>query len=208
MKLDINPTRMELLKLKKRVVISKRGHKLLKDKVDEFVKELLILTKELKTLREEFEQKLFEIKGYFKIASSVPFPQALISALSVSENKITINTTYKQLLNVKIPKFEILTHQNFFFYGFSQTSPILDLAIENFDKLLPKIIKIAEKEKSIEIIAEEIEKTRRRVNTLEYIIIPNIEETIKYIKMRLDENERDNQTQLMRIKEIIKTNNN
>ena len=204
MKLDVSPTRMELMKLKKRLTISKRGHKLLKDKLDEFVRQLLLIIKEIEELRKFVDDELFKARAHMNIASSYAFPEALHSALSVSEDKIFITTELKQLLNVKIPQFKIEPQEHFHSYGFVHTSSTTDSAIAIFKDIMPDIIKISEKEKAIEIIADEIEKTRRRVNALEYILIPNVEETIKYIKMRLDENERDNQTQLMRVKEIVR----
>lgn len=202
--LDVSPTRMELLKLKKKRSIAKRGHKLLKDKLDEFVRHLLSLVKEIAELRNIIHSEYSRANGYFSMANSSNFPEATTAALSASSMSLTIDTSYKQLLNIRVPRYSVKSDEYSRSYGFIHTSIGLDFALEIFSQLMRYLIALAEKEKAVQMIAEEIQKTRRRVNALEYILIPNIEETIKYITMKLDENERNNQTQLMRVKDVVR----
>jgi V/A-type H+-transporting ATPase subunit D len=204
MKLDVSPTRMELLKLRKKLSIAQRGHKLLKDKLDEFVRQLLILVKELGELRAIIDEKYALANRYFNVANASTFPEATIAALSSSNMKLSLETSFQQLLNIKVPRFNMISQDYDRSYAFVQTSIGLDMALDIFSEVMKSLIVLAEKEKAVQMIADEIQKTRRRVNALEYILIPNIEETIKYITMKLDENERNNQTQLMRVKDIVR----
>ncbi|MCP4129493.1 MAG: V-type ATP synthase subunit D [bacterium] len=202
--LDVSPTRMELLKLRKKHAIAKRGHKLLKDKLDEFIRHMLALVKELSDLRNLIDDKFALANKYMNIAGYSSFHEAITGALMASERTLTVETSYKRLLNLRIPQFSIEMEGSMKSYGFAQTSLGLDYALDLFDEVTKDIIKLSEKEKAVQMIADEIQKTRRRVNALEYILIPNVEETIKYIKMKLDEHERNTQTQLMRVKDVVR----
>jgi len=204
MVLDVNPTRMELLRLKKRYTIAIRGHKLLKDKLDEFIRIMLSRVKEVEELKNSIDKKLEDVNRYMTLASHATFPEAIAGALLFTDRKADIQVTYRQLLNLKVPEFSIDLGEPVRGYGFAQTSVGLDHALIIFDHMLKDLITLSQQEKTIQMIADEIQKTRRRVNALEYILIPNIEETIKFITMKLDEQERNRQTQLMRIKEMIR----
>ena len=202
--LDVSPTRMELLKLKKKLSIAQRGHKLLKDKLDEFVRQLLNLVKDLEQLRNDISKDYSSASKYFNFAKNSLFEESVITALSVSNMTLNLETTCRQMLNIKIPQFKITSNQYMRSFGFLHSSIALDISLEKFSLIMEKIILLSEKEKAVQLMADEIQKTRRRVNALEYILIPNIEETIKHITMKLDENERNNQTQLMRIKDVLR----
>lgn len=204
MKLDVNPTRMEFLRLKKRTVLAKRGHSLLKDKQDELMRRLLELLKVLRELREKVERELeFAIKSFLFARSSME-PEEVEEAFLLPSKEITIDLEKRRLLNIEAPVFKEVVSGKIHCYGFATTSGELDLALLSLDKVIQEIIELAEKEKTLELIALEIGKTRRRVNALEYILIPSLEETVKYIQMKLSEMERSNLSRLMRIKEIVR----
>jgi len=203
--LDVSPTRMELLKLKKKLSIARRGHKLLKDKLDEFVRIILILVKEVSELRELLDNRFSEASKFMGFAGYITFPEALRTALAASNRELAVNVSLKQLLNLKVPEFRVEEKgSSERSYGFAQTSAGLDYSLELFNEAIMGIVELSQKEKRIEMVAEEIQKTRRRVNALEYILIPNIEETIRYISMKLEEQERNTLTQLMRIKDVVR----
>lgn len=202
--LDISPTRMELLRLKKRLSIAIRGHKLLKNKLDELIRIMLALVKDALQLRKKTDDKFAEANRYMAVAGSSTSTETLNAALMISEKRMEIELKYKYIFNIKVPEFSIQSTKGSSSYGFAQTSVGLDVAIKIFDKTIKQLIKLSEKEKEIQLIGDEIHKTRRRVNALEYILIPNIEETVKYITMKLEERERDNQTQLMRVKDVVR----
>jgi len=204
MKLDVNPTRMQLLGLRKRTALAKRGHKLLKDKQDELMRRLLNLLKVVKELRKKVEMELeFTIKR-FLFARSAMEPEGVDEALLLPRKEVSIELEKKRLLNVEVPVFKEVISGKIHCYGFATTSCELDLSLLALDKVLYELIELAEKEKALELIALEIEKTRRRVNALEYVLIPSLEETVKYIQMKLLEMERSNLSRLMRIKEIVR----
>lgn len=204
MRLDVSPTRMELLQLKKRHTIAKRGHKLLKDKLDELIRIMLLRVKEFKELKKGINKSLEEVNRYMTLASHSVFPEALTGALMTSDRKPAIRVVYSQLLNLNVPKFIVESAQPVRNYGFVQTSEGLDHALVIFDPVLKDLIALSQHEKTILLIADEIRKTKRRVNALEYILIPNMKETINFITMKLNEQERNRQTQLMRIKEVLR----
>ncbi|MEN8906785.1 MAG: V-type ATP synthase subunit D [Clostridiales bacterium] len=205
--IQVNPTRMELSRLKKRLNIARRGHKLLKDKLDELMKRFLDLIRENKTLREETEEKLKNLYERFLLAKSVTGEKELLSSLSFATKKLSMNIEKKNVMSVEVPKFKmkdsIESDAVNYPYGFLATSGELDTSIEYLQKILPTLIKLAEVEKSVQLMADEIEKTRRRVNALEHVMIPQLAETIKYIKMKLDESERGNLTRLMKVKDMM-----
>uniref|UniRef100_A0A7C6AFB9 V-type ATP synthase subunit D n=1 Tax=candidate division WOR-3 bacterium TaxID=2052148 RepID=A0A7C6AFB9_UNCW3 len=203
MKLDIPPTRMQLLRLKRRNIIARRGHKLLKDKQDELIRKIMELVKQIQDLRFKIEKELESAYGFFYFASSKQSPNTTEEALLGGNKKIEIEYTTERVFNVRIPKFIKTISGTMLNYGFLNTSGDLDLALKKIDALLEGLLRIAELEKALEILAIEIEKTRRRVNALEFILIPSIEETIKYINLKLSEIERSDLTRLMRVKEIL-----
>ena len=208
-KLNVNPTRMELSNLKRRLVTAKRGHKLLKDKQDELMRKFIEMIKRNKELRVEAEKELSESFKDFLIASAVMSPQMLEEAVAFPNEKVNMDITMKNIMSVYVPVMNFNREMqkedegSIYPYGYAQTSSELDDAIFKLYNILPKLLQLAEVEKSCQLTADEIEKTRRRVNALEYRTIPNLEETIKYIRMKLDENERSTITRLMKVKDII-----
>jgi V/A-type H+-transporting ATPase subunit D len=204
MKMDIPPTRMQLLRLKRRSVIARRGHKLLKDKQDELMRRILELIGKIRDSRLKIEQELKSAFGYFYFASSKQSPKAIDEALLATTKVIDVVYTTERVLNLKIPKFKQTISGGLIGYSFMTTSGDLDLALLKIDQLISRLLELAELEKALELLAAEIEKTRRRVNALEYILIPSIDETIKFIKLKMSEMERGDLTRLMRIKEIVR----
>jgi V/A-type H+-transporting ATPase subunit D len=204
MLLKVNPNRMELLRLKKRLVIAKRGHKLLKDKRDALIQEFIHLVKENKTIREELENKLMKCYIIFSNASSLMSKITLEETLMFPKAKSTIELTFKNIMGVNVPKYIFKFEGNIYAYSLFNTTPELDLALRNFYEILPLMLQLAELDKAVSLLAYEIEKTRRRVNALEYILIPDLENTIKFITMKLDEMARSTTSAIMRIKEIIR----
>ncbi|HJD00366.1 V-type ATP synthase subunit D [Candidatus Arthromitus sp. SFB-turkey] len=209
-KLNVNPTRMELSKLKKRLVVATRGHKLLKDKQDELMRQFITLVKYNNELRKKVEEKLSKSFKDFVMAKAVLGSEFLEEAIFYPTNKIALDVSIKNVMSVKVPvfKFSGISEENDkFSYGFFNTNSELDLAITNFRMVFSELLELAEVEKSTQLMADEIEKTRRRVNALEYRTIPDLKETIKYIRMKLDENERGALTRLMKVKNMIAERN-
>jgi V/A-type H+-transporting ATPase subunit D len=204
MRLNVNPTRMELLNLKKRIGIAKRGHKLLKDKQDELMRRFLELIKDVKDLRVNVEEALKEIFKRFMFLSSMMSQESLEEALAMPSKVISLKIAKSHIMNLQVPKYEATVEGDILCYGYGETNGDLDLSLNELDKILKDMIMLAEKEKTITLMAEEIISTRRRVNALEYILIPNLTETIKYITMRLSEMERSNLARLMKLKDIIR----
>lgn len=204
MTLKVNPNRMELLRLKKRLVVAKRGHKLLKDKRDALIQEFIRIVKENKTIREELEDKLMKYYIIFSNASSLMSKITLEETLMFPKAKSTIELTFKNIMSVNVPKYIFKYEGNFYAYSLINTTPELDIALRNFYEILPLMLKLAELDKAVSLLADEIEKTRRRVNALEYVLIPDLEDTIKFITMKLDEMARSTTSAIMRIKEIIR----
>ena len=205
MRLAVNPTRMELLKLKKRLILARRGHRLLKDKQDELMRNFLSLVEEIKGLRLTVERGLSQAYGFFLIARSTMTREFLDEALMGSQLKISLEVTYVPLLNLRVPRYKLKMEGDYFSYGLLTTSIELDRALRSYRELVPKMVELAEKERRLEMLSYEIERTRRRVNALEHILIPNIMETISYISMKLEELERSNLTRLMKIKDIVRS---
>ncbi len=204
MRLTVNPTRMELLKLKKRLILARRGHRLLKDKQDELMRNFLSLIEEIKNLRLAVDKGLFEAYGSFLIARSTMGREFLDEALMFSQLETNLEVTYVPLMNLRIPRYRLNIEGDYFSYGLLTTSMELDRALKRYRELIPKMVELAEKERELEMLSYEIERTRRRVNALEHILIPNIFETISYISMKLEELERSNLTRLMKIKDIVR----
>ena len=205
--LNVNPNRMELSKLKKRLVVARRGHKLLKDKRDELMKIFLDVVKKNKELREKVEKLLAESYQSFLVARAVMSSEVLEAALMVPKQSVELDVDTVNLMSVTVPKFQYTEigsdDENIYPYGFASTSSDLDRSMQILASALPFMLELAESEKSAQLLAQEIEKTRRRVNALEYVLIPQLEETIKYITMKLEENERGNITRLMKVKDMM-----
>ena len=204
--LRVNPTRMEMTRIKRRLVTAKRGHKLLKDKRDEMVRQFIILIKENASLREEVETELGNALRNFALARAVMDDQTLEEAVLYPARQALIETGTRNVLSVRVPELKVdesSLQETDLSYGFAQTSAQLDDAIASLANLLPKLLRLAEVEKACDLLADEIEKTRRRVNALEYVMIPQFEETIRFITMKLDENERGSLTRLMKVKDMI-----
>ena len=204
MRLAVGATRMQLLRLKKRLAVARRGHKLLKDKQEELMRIILGLVEEIREHRQKVESGMARILGRFAIARASYGSEALDEAVMLPSKKVSVAVTTKNIMNVKVPVFHKEISGKTRCYGFATTSGELDFALEELDDLLDPLLILAEKEKSLELLAAEMERTRRRVNALEYILIPNIEETVKFINLKLAEAERGDQTRLMRVKEIIR----
>ena len=201
-KLNVNPTRMELTRLKQRLKTANKGHKMLKDKSDEMIRQFMGLVKENKALREEVEKELKSALSAFIMARAVSDEATIEEALQAPITDYELTVTEKNLMSVSVPVIELKEGKatDFFPYGFINVTAELDLAVNKMQSLKTKLIRLAEIEKTCNLLADEIEKNRRRVNALEYVMIPNTEETIKYITMKLDENERGNTVRLMKVK--------
>lgn len=200
----INPTRMELTRLKRQLATAKRGHKLLKDKQDEMVRQFMLIIKKNKSLREEVEEELSKIIKSFSSAQLKISREGIYEALMVPSKAAKIEVGVNNIMNIKTPTVSFVdTGEIDLTYGFAFTPSELDGSILALSKLLPKFIELAGLDKACDMLAGEIEKTRRRVNAIEYIMIPDMEENIKYIVQKLDDNERSNIIRLMKSKEII-----
>lgn len=204
-RINVNPTRMELRKLKNRLKTAVRGHKLLKDKSDETIRQFMQYIKENKRLRKEVEKLLSDAMKNFMLASAVNSPEIIEEAVSMPLNKLTLKSSSKNIMSVNVPVIEIEKSDSteLYPYSFATVSSELDTSIVNLNSVLEKLVKLAEVEKTCNMLADEIEKNRRRVNALEYVMIPSIKETVKYITMKLDENERANTIRLMKVKAMM-----
>ena len=205
--LNVNPTRMELTNLKRKLVTARRGHKLLKDKRDELMRRFMELVRENKALRVKVEADIHRANTHMAVARSVMDEAALDVALMMPSQEMSLEITQKNVMSVLIPqydaKFKTADENDIYSYGFAFTSTDLDEAVGSLSDILPDLLRLAELEKSCQLMAAEIEKTRRRVNALEHVMIPQYEETIKYITMKLDENERSTTTRLMKVKDMM-----
>lgn len=198
---------MELTNLKRKLVTARRGHKLLKDKRDELMRRFLDLVRENKKLRIEVEEGIKQANAAMSVARCVMSDKALDVALMLPTQEMSLDVGEKNVMSVMIPVFDVrfktADENDIYSYGFAETSGDLDTAVKALSDIMPKMIRLAEIEKSCRLMADEIEKTRRRVNALEHVMIPQYEETIKYISMKLDENERSTTTRLMKVKEMM-----
>ena len=186
----VNPTRMELLRLKKRSALAKKGHKLLKDKRDGLMQEFMKIIRQARELRTQVDEQLSEAMRHFVLAQGSMVPDAIELVRKVTPYSIDIAVEEKNVMGVRIPQFAIDLKQTGETYSNWETSPELDAALKIFKELLPHLLELASIEKAAELLAQEIESTRRRVNALEYVLIPQLAQTIKYIRMKLDEQER------------------
>jgi V/A-type H+-transporting ATPase subunit D len=205
--MNVNPTRMELTRLKKQLATAVRGHKLLKDKRDELMRQFLDLIRENKTLREKVEAGITEANSHFVLASSAMSSEALDAALLSPKQEVYLTADSRNVMSVDIPVLSSTTRTDnqgdIFSYGFAFTSFELDDAVARLNDLLPDMLRLAEIEKSTQLLSAEIEKTRRRVNALEHVLIPRYQETIRFISMKLEESDRSSRTRLMKVKDMM-----
>ena len=204
--LRVNPTRMELKNLKNKLATARRGHKLLKDKCDELMRRFLDIVREDKAMREKVEDELALVHRSFATASALTSPRAMREALILPTRSTELAVSTKNLMSVIVPTFaltEVDEGAHDMPYGVAFTSGELDAAVRELSAMADDLVKLAELEKSAQMLAQEIERTRRRVNALEYIMIPRYETAIKSITMKLDENERGNTTRLMKVKDMM-----
>ena len=204
---QVNPTRMELSRQKKKLVTATRGHKLLKDKRDELMRQFLELVRENKALREKVEAGIAEANRNFVLAKAGVSDATLNAALLAPKQEVFLEASSRNVMSVNIPVFEAKTRTpdegDIYPYGYAFTSSDLDGAVKSLSDLLPDLLRLAEIEKSCQLMAIEIEKTRRRVNALAHVMIPDAQQKIKFITMKLDENERSTQIRLMKIKDMM-----
>ncbi len=203
----VNPTRMELSNQKKKLATATKGHKLLKDKRDELMRQFLDLVRENRRLREKVEAEIKEANQNFVLARAATSDQVLNTALMAPRQEVTVDVSTRNVMSVNVPVFDYKMRSadasDIYCYGFAFTSSDLDDAVKYLADLLPDLLKLAEVEKSCQMMAAEIEKTRRRVNALEHVMIPDAEANIKSITMKLDENERSTQVRLMKVQSMI-----
>ena len=206
-RMNVNPTRMELSRLKARLITAQRGHKLLKDKRDELMKQFLDLVQNNRELRLRVEKALVRANQSFAAASAAIDQDTLEEALMYPRKQLALDLELKNIMSVNVPVYkcqlENTDSSEAFPYGFAATPGELDEVILAISSILPDLVQLAQTEKSVQLLAGEIEKTRRRVNALEYVMIPQLQETIRYITMKLDENERGNLTRLMKVKDMM-----
>ena len=204
---QVNPTRMELTRLKKKLNTATRGHKLLKDKRDELMRRFLEMVKENRALRIKVEESIRQANANFVLAKASMSDETLKAALIAPKQEVFVTTSHRNVMSVDIPIFDYDTRtpdpNDIYSYGFAFTSADLDDAVKSLADILPDLIKLAEIEKSCQLMADEIEKTRRRVNALEHVMIPETQEQIRYITRKMDESERSTQTRLMKVKDMM-----
>lgn len=205
MAIRANPNRMQLLRFRKRLVLAKRGHKLLKDKQEELMRRFLGVVHDASELRHRVEEQLAGAYQAFISARMEMDEGSMASALAFSRQLVELKADREQVMNLKVPKFTVeFPSDAERGYGYADTTGELDRALELYAEVLPEMMSLAEIEKSVQLLAAELEKTRRRVNALEYILVPDLEETIKFISTRLSEMERETTTRLMKIKDIVR----
>ena len=203
----ITPTRMVLNQLKGRLKTARRGHKLLKDKRDELMRQFMDVVKLNKQLRTRVEEGLTGAFGSLQVASAIMSPEMLEQALLYPRQSVELGMTFKNIMSVNVPQYSFQTKNNdpseIYPYGFAQTSGELDDALDKLARVFEDMLELAQVEKTMQLLAEEIEKTRRRVNALEYVMIPELEGNIKYISMKLEENENSTKVRLLKVKEMV-----
>ena len=198
---------MVLNRLKGRLKTARRGHKLLKDKRDELMRQFMDVVRRNKELRTKVEQGLTAAFASQQVASSVMSPEMMEQALLYPRQSVELDLTYKNIMSVNVPRYKFQTKNNdpseIYPYGFAQTSGELDDALEKLAQVFQDMLDLAEVEKTMQLLAEEIEKTRRRVNALEYVMIPDLQKNIRYITMKLEENENSTKVRLLKVKEMV-----
>lgn len=206
-KTAVTPTRMVLNQLKGRLKTARSGHKLLKDKRDELMRQFMDVVKLNKELRLKVEEGMTGAFASLTVASTIMSPEMLEQALLYPRQSVELGMSYKNIMSVNVPVYSFRTKNNdpseIYPYGFAQTSGELDDALEKLAKVFEDMLELAQVEKTMQLLAEEIEKTRRRVNALEYVMIPNFEENIRYITMKLEENENSTKVRLMKVKDMV-----
>ena len=204
---QIIPTRMELSRIKDKLVVARKGHKLLKDKRDELMRQFLIMVRENMELRKHVEEGIRQANINFVVAKAGMDAETLNTALMAAKQKVTLGVSTKNVMSVNIPVFDVKTktasESDIYSYGYAFTSSDLDGAIKSLADIRDDMILLAEKEKACKLMAAEIEKTRRRVNALEHVIIPEAQKNIKYISMKLEETARDNTIRLIKVKDMV-----
>lgn len=204
---QVTPTRMELTRLKRKLVTAVKGHRLLKDKRDELMRQFLDLVREDMELRVKVEEGIRNANRNFVLAKAGMSEETLRAALMAPRQEVILNQDKKNVMSVDIPVFNYETRtadaNDIYSYGFAFTTGDLDGAVKSLADVFPDMLKLAEIEKSCQLMAAEIEKTRRRVNALEHVIIPETQDGIRYITMKLDENERSTQVRLMKVKDMM-----
>ena len=203
----VTPTRMVLNQLKGRLKTARRGHKLLKDKRDELMRQFLDVVRRNKALRIKVEEGLTEAFGALSVAGAVMSPEMLEQSLLYPRQSVELGVGYKNVMSVNVPVYDFKTTSaeagDIFPYGFAQTSGELDDAMSALSGVFEDMLELAQVEKTMQLLAQEIEKTRRRVNALEYVMIPDLEKNIRYITMKLEENENSTKVRLMKVKEMV-----
>ena len=203
----VTPTRMVLNQLKGRLKTATRGHKLLKDKRDELMRQFMDVVKKNKELRLRVEAGLTEAFGALTVASAVMSPEMLEQALMYPRQSVELGVNFKNVMSVNVPEYTFSTRNadpgEIYPYGFAQTSGELDIAMQSLSRVFEDMLELAQIEKTMQLLAEEIEKTRRRVNALEYVMIPDMKENIKFITMKLEENDLSTKVRLMKVKEMV-----
>ncbi len=205
MKLNVNPNRMELIKLRRRLVLARRGHKLLKDKRDELMRIFMEMFENVYRRRILLEEKFYNIFRRYKYARAAMSQVEFEAATVWKESSVEFIAAQKPLLNLRVPDYKMTISGSYVWWA-PPFAPLElnETFIKIMEEILPEIVSLAADEKSLRLLAEEIERTRRRVNALEYVLIPNLIDTIRYISMRLSENERSEQVRLMKVKEIVR----
>ena len=203
----VTPTRMVLNQTKTRLKTATRGHKLLKDKRDELMRQFMDVVRKNKVLRTRVEEGLTEAFGALTVAGAVMSPDMLNQALMYPRQSVELDMSFKNIMSVNVPQYTFRTSAadpgDIYPYGFTQTSAELDKAMQSLSRVFEDMLELAQVEKTMQLLAEEIEKTRRRVNALEYVMIPEMEENIKYISMKLSENENATKVRLMKVKDMV-----
>ena len=201
---NVNATRMELLRLRKRVGLATRGHRLLSEKRDEICRQLVMIARQISPLRKSIEEELLETTQRFMMARATMEPEDMRAAIEVPTKKFSLAITFASIMSVKVPQLAKEIEGDIVCYGFSSTSGELDVALRALERAFDSLIELAEKEKQAQLLATELQMTRRRVNVLEHVVIPELGETIKFIYGKLGEAERDNISRLMKIADIIR----
>ncbi len=208
MEVRVNPNRMQLLRLKTRLKTAQRGHKMLKDKRDELMRRFLDLVREAKERRQAVEERLGKATAQLLMATASASPAVIEEALAFPKQRLELAVKKDTIMGVEVARFDFSWGgeggaADLYPYGPAHTPADLDAALKALSEILHDLLRLAETEKAAELLAGEVEKTRRRVNALEYVLIPQLEETVKYITMKLDEAERANLTRLMKIKAMV-----
>lgn len=203
--LNVNPNRMELSRLKRKLAVAKRGHKLMKDKQDALVKEFLNRAREVYQMRLEVEEELRGCYSGFLLARAQTLPEMLEQTLMTAGGNVKVNVTFANVMSVRVPKFQLPEQSVSLSYGLGTSPGSLDIALEQFLKLMSRLVGLAAEERALKSMSVEIERTRRRVNALEHVMVPQLVEAIRSISMKLDETERSTLSRLMVVKEIVRS---